>query len=189
MWQHVKLSEQIRPWDTLACCWDVRQPTNKQTTRLSLSLPLSLHICHCLCLSVYIWRNLREWHKSVQHTNLSKCQSAPSLYVMSGEIVYFQFVVHPLTQNVVSIFIFYVVWVSNSSFFLIWMCACMCVCVSVCVLLWSSVRCLTSQQHTNVSHGQTCLDNRNCCHAEIGVKVQTCYLTHSILTLGQPPYH
>ena len=26
-----KLSEQIRPWDTLACCWDVKQPTNKQT--------------------------------------------------------------------------------------------------------------------------------------------------------------
>ena len=31
MWQHVKLSEQIRPCDTLACCWDVKQPTNKQT--------------------------------------------------------------------------------------------------------------------------------------------------------------
>ena len=31
MWQHVKLSEQICPWDTLACCWDVMQPTNKQT--------------------------------------------------------------------------------------------------------------------------------------------------------------
>ena len=33
MWQHVKLSEQICPWDTLACCWDVKQPTNKQTWR------------------------------------------------------------------------------------------------------------------------------------------------------------
>ena len=22
---------QIRPWDTLSCCWDVKQPTNKQT--------------------------------------------------------------------------------------------------------------------------------------------------------------
>ena len=31
VWQHVQLSEQIRPWDTLACCWDVRQPTNRQT--------------------------------------------------------------------------------------------------------------------------------------------------------------
>ena len=32
VWQHVKLSEQIRPWDTLACCWDVKQATNKQSS-------------------------------------------------------------------------------------------------------------------------------------------------------------
>ena len=24
--------EQICPWDTLACCWDVKQPTNKLTS-------------------------------------------------------------------------------------------------------------------------------------------------------------
>ena len=36
VWQHVQLSEQIRPWDTLACCWDVKQPTNKQTKRDSI---------------------------------------------------------------------------------------------------------------------------------------------------------
>ena len=28
VWQHVKSSEQIRPWDTLACYWDVKQPKN-----------------------------------------------------------------------------------------------------------------------------------------------------------------
>ena len=28
VWQHVKLSVQIRPWDTLAWCWDAKQPTN-----------------------------------------------------------------------------------------------------------------------------------------------------------------
>ena len=39
VWQQVKLSEQIRPWDTLACCWDVKQSTNKQTN----SLPDWLH--------------------------------------------------------------------------------------------------------------------------------------------------
>ena len=33
VWQHVKLSEQIGPWDTIACCWDIKQPTNKQTSR------------------------------------------------------------------------------------------------------------------------------------------------------------
>ena len=34
VWQHVKLSEQICPWDTLACCWDVKQPT-KQSNKPS----------------------------------------------------------------------------------------------------------------------------------------------------------
>ena len=40
VWPHVQLPEQTRPWDTLACCWDVKQPTNKQTspTRLRRSL-------------------------------------------------------------------------------------------------------------------------------------------------------
>ena len=33
VWQHVKLSEQIRPWDTLTCCWDVKQPTNNNNLR------------------------------------------------------------------------------------------------------------------------------------------------------------
>ena len=33
-WQQVKLSEQIRPWDILACCWDIKQPTNNNTTLL-----------------------------------------------------------------------------------------------------------------------------------------------------------
>ena len=31
VWQHIKLSVQIHPWDTLACCWDIKQPTHKQT--------------------------------------------------------------------------------------------------------------------------------------------------------------
>ena len=36
--QHVKLSEQIRPWDTLACCWDVKQASNQPTNKHSTSL-------------------------------------------------------------------------------------------------------------------------------------------------------
>ena len=36
MWQHVHLSEQICSWDTLACCWDVIQPSNNNTVTLSL---------------------------------------------------------------------------------------------------------------------------------------------------------
>ena len=28
VWQYANLSEQIRPWDHVACCWDAKQPTN-----------------------------------------------------------------------------------------------------------------------------------------------------------------
>ena len=31
VWQHVNLSEQIGRWDTLACCWNVKQPTTATT--------------------------------------------------------------------------------------------------------------------------------------------------------------
>ena len=31
MWQHAQLSEQIRHWDTLASCWDVKQASNQPT--------------------------------------------------------------------------------------------------------------------------------------------------------------
>ena len=34
----LKLSEQIRPWDTLARCWDDKQPTNKQSSVFILYL-------------------------------------------------------------------------------------------------------------------------------------------------------
>ena len=33
VWQHRHLSEQIRPWGTLACCGDVKKPTNKQANK------------------------------------------------------------------------------------------------------------------------------------------------------------
>ena len=42
VWQHVQLSEQISPWDTLACCWDVKQPTNNQTNPRFQSLTHTL---------------------------------------------------------------------------------------------------------------------------------------------------
>ena len=33
VWQHVQLSKQIRPWDTPACCWDLKQPPPRQRRR------------------------------------------------------------------------------------------------------------------------------------------------------------
>ena len=41
VWQHVKLSEQIFPRDTLACCWDVKHPTNKITCEQSMKKNIS----------------------------------------------------------------------------------------------------------------------------------------------------
>ena len=32
VWQHIKLSEQMRPWDTLACCCGVKQATTSSYT-------------------------------------------------------------------------------------------------------------------------------------------------------------
>ena len=43
VWQHAQLSEQIYPWDTLACCLDVQQSTN--------NLPLSFISLHWYCPS------------------------------------------------------------------------------------------------------------------------------------------
>ena len=61
VWQHVNLSEQIRPWDTLACCWDVKQPIHNKHLSFALwslsptsptpSTLISLSLCSlCFCL-------------------------------------------------------------------------------------------------------------------------------------------
>ena len=34
-WQQVKLSSQIHPWDTVACCWDLKQPTDNKQQQLA----------------------------------------------------------------------------------------------------------------------------------------------------------
>ena len=61
-WQHIKLSEQIRPWNTLAWCWDVKQPTNRLPRPL-YALPLWDRSCRSNLLlhpvTVY-------WHRASQ---------------------------------------------------------------------------------------------------------------------------
>ena len=44
----------------------------------------------------------------------------------------------------------------------------------------------TSQQHANVSQGQICSGNWTCCHTEIEIEDQTCYLTQSQCTNTRP---
>ena len=43
MWQSGRLPKQIRPWDTLACCWDTKQPTKTTTITTTTTEELSLH--------------------------------------------------------------------------------------------------------------------------------------------------
>ena len=48
-------TEQIRPWDTLACCWDFKQPTNKQTPQAFVQdlhhVPLHSELTSCFSYS------------------------------------------------------------------------------------------------------------------------------------------
>ena len=59
VWQHVKLSEHIRPWNTLACYWDVKQPTNKQFWFMSSTL----HEFYSfrMCLKSLQWSWWSQW--------------------------------------------------------------------------------------------------------------------------------
>ena len=43
VWQY--FSEQIRPWDTLACCWDVKQPANTHHHARVIVLRLECQLC------------------------------------------------------------------------------------------------------------------------------------------------
>ena len=55
VWQHVNLSVQIRPWDILACCWDVKQPTNKLYFGLSPSVSLLSPTLSILSPSLFLF--------------------------------------------------------------------------------------------------------------------------------------
>ena len=44
VWQHIKLYKQIRPWDTLACCWDTKQPTNNNNHLTPLNGSVIRHL-------------------------------------------------------------------------------------------------------------------------------------------------
>ena len=69
VWQHVKLSEQIRPWDALACCWDVKQPTNnnsclKSTNKYRKHSTIRVGRCkvkHCRQLSLSLRGHTVNW--------------------------------------------------------------------------------------------------------------------------------
>ena len=47
VWAFYDFSNEVRPWDTLACCWEVKQPTSKINLhwRRLLALPVLLNRC------------------------------------------------------------------------------------------------------------------------------------------------
>ena len=55
---------QICPWDTLACCWDVKQPTNKQ--QLLAYEPWIFSLC-VRCSAPSCWTNMAAWYAVVYH--------------------------------------------------------------------------------------------------------------------------
>ena len=52
---------QIHPWDTRACCWDIKQPANKQNK--CLRCRRSGHLCPLCAVKSYQW--LRNWYIDV----------------------------------------------------------------------------------------------------------------------------
>ena len=72
MWRDVQLCEQIRPWATLACCWDVKQPPSNTTTVIhcssftqnshSTSLTRVLTSLAVLVYSLYVHDDSTDYH-------------------------------------------------------------------------------------------------------------------------------
>ena len=59
----IKASASRRPWDTLACCWDVKQPTNKQTASRAEDPVFESRLRRDLFgVESYQW--LKNWHSS-----------------------------------------------------------------------------------------------------------------------------
>ena len=56
--QYIKLSEQIRPLATLACCWDVKQPTNNNMSE-------SVSVCLCVCVNVCLYICFCIWMQEI----------------------------------------------------------------------------------------------------------------------------
>ena len=65
VWQDLQFSEQIQPWDALACFWDIKQASNqpyKQTLYSSfLSPDLVLHLGPGIAQWVVCWARCPAW--------------------------------------------------------------------------------------------------------------------------------
>ena len=53
VWQHIKLFSQIRPCDTLASCWDIKQPTSILQTLTRSTVTINIPNIKDICLKVF----------------------------------------------------------------------------------------------------------------------------------------
>ena len=69
VWQHAQFSQQICPWYTWACCWDVKQPATNQPTNPSCAshLDFSSPVVIVSYLSVAVLKCLHFCSMSVWH--------------------------------------------------------------------------------------------------------------------------
>ena len=89
VWQHVKLSEQIRPWDTLVCWWDIKQPTSKQQQCWELSFYYECLYCccyyYCCCCCRLPENNTRLWQQESLHSSHLQVHAAHLLLLSCGK--------------------------------------------------------------------------------------------------------
>ena len=166
VWQHVTLSEQIRPWDTLACCWDVKQPTNNNNSKVKEWAGLVGCCCcrvDCLPLNPLV---------SVVNSLNSKPIPVQTEQKMAG----FGFDKTRVKSQ-------FLMWTEDERPHYK-----LCTSVtsdlqSLCCMVWYRTRrVVTSQQHAGESLGRICSGNWICCHTEIEVVHQTCFVTQSLCT-------
>ena len=162
----MQLSEQIRPWDTLACCWDVKQPTNKCTHR-------QLRPYSAEELFTHTHTHTTTYAHTHTHTH-THAHTYTHTHMHTLSLIHTHIHTHT-TRFVLAIAITNRLMygtlksidstIANGG-------------DEVCLF----VGCLTSQQHASVSQGPVCSDNYTCCHTEIEVADQTFHLTQSQYT-------
>ena len=147
VWQHVKLSEQIHPRDTLACCWYVKRPTNIGYLEINGSGFRSVYFQNRLTRQNWANSELRtqfvvEGHKSTSQLpaafqafqQLCMCSTLGIIWVWSCVVVF-------LMPLYLLIQLFLIDWCANNrllckqyvSSTAVCMLVCVCVCFSVSV--------------------------------------------------------
>ena len=107
VWQHIQLSQQIGPWDSLTCCWNIKQPTNNSCLQdsqlvaencMRAALPSFAHTCKLLqlcqskvsqdTLFILFWKMFAPLIHSVLSCHINPLLGAawPIVYFLQGRL-------------------------------------------------------------------------------------------------------